>query len=221
MTTETPASATPGDQGTPTAPAAPDATSTQTAPATSALTDGNIEQKPAEPAADTTGEKPAEEGKKPEAQGAPEAYDIKVPEGITLDEASLGEFTSVFKELNLTQEQAQRLADVQAAFVQKQNEATAAQFAQWQEASKTDKEFGGDKLQENLAVGKKALDTFFSPDVKQMLVITGLGNHPEVIRGFIKIGKQLSDDSVIRGSGTSPQAARKDTADVLYGNTKT
>ena len=64
---------------------------------------------------------------------------------------------------------------------------------------KTDAEIGGDKLPENLAVARKALETFGTPELKALLNESGLGNHPEVIRFFYRSGKAISEDRVIRG----------------------
>ena len=47
---------------------------------------------------------------KPESSGAPESYtDFSVPEGHTLDAAAIESATPIFRELGLTQDQAQKL----------------------------------------------------------------------------------------------------------------
>ena len=85
--------------------------------------------------------------------------------------------------------------------------------AQWAADSKADKEFGGDKLQENLAVAKKARDAFATPALVELLDQSGLGDHPEVIRFFVKAGKAISDDNFVGGGQGSTQPA---TAQKLY-----
>jgi hypothetical protein len=124
-----------------------------------------------------------------------------IPDGVVADESVLGEFKAVAKELNLSQKDAQRLADLSANMALKQQQAARDQQTQWAESAKTDKEFGGDAFSGNLAVAKKALDTFASKELRGILDATGLGNHPEVIRTFVRIGKQISEDgSIVRGS---------------------
>lgn len=140
----------------------------------------------------------------------PEAYEFKMPEGVELDTVAADEFTVIAKELKLTQEQAQKVADIGAKQAQRQAEAHAKQVEAWTEAVKTDKEIGGDALPENLAIARKALDTFGTPELKDILNISGLGNHPAVIKAFYKAGKAISDDRFVAGSApTAPDDPAK------------
>lgn len=158
------------------------------------------------------GEKP--EGEKPEAakppeEGAPEKYeDFAAPEGVKLDAEAVEEFKGLAKELGLKQADAQKVADLGPKLMQKwqaqQAEALSTTVAQWADDTRTDKEIGGDKLDENLAVSRKALDTFGTPELKTLLNESGLGNHPEIIRAFYRAGKAISEDTHVRGNGTSP-----------------
>lgn len=157
---------------------------------------------PAEGTPPDQGAKPAEGEAKP---AVPEDYaDFNAPEGMTFNTEALAEFKALAKEKGLSQDEAQKFADLGAKAVQK---AQAAQFeqieqvqAQWAEASRTDKEFGGDKIEENVAVAKKALDTFGSPELAAMLKESRLGNHPEIIRAFYRVGKAISEDRLVVGS---------------------
>ena len=151
---------------------------------------------------------------------APEKYDIKAPDGVTLDAEVLGQFEGLAKELKLSQEEAQKLADVGTQMSQKwasqQAEAIQTAAAEWAAASSSDKEFGGDKLTENLAVSKKALDAFGTPELSKLLNESRLGNHPEVIRFMYRAGKAISEDRMVTG-GAGP-AGGTTTASVLYPN---
>ena len=143
----------------------------------------------------------------------PDAYEFQMPEGVELDSAAADEFTAVAKELKLTAEQAQKVADVGAKMAQRQAEAHAKMVETWTEAVKTDKEIGGDALPENLAVARKALDTFGTPELKDLLNASGLGNHPAVIKAFFKAGKAISDDRLVTGSAP---AAGADPAKTMF-----
>lgn len=136
----------------------------------------------------------------------PEAYEFQMPEGIALDKSAADEFSGIAKEYKLTQEQAQKVAEVGAKMVQRQIEAHQAQVQSWIEAVKTDKEIGGDKLNENLAVARRTIETFGSPELKDVLNATGLGNHPEIIKMAFKIGKSISDDGFVRGASSKADA---------------
>lgn len=162
------------------------------------------------------GSKPEEgktEEKKPE--GAPESYDFKAPEGKEYDTSLIGSFSEAAKEANLTQDAAQKLLDkVAPALASRQAEQIEAVRNGWIEATKADKEIGGDKLPENLAFAKKAIDTFGSPELRTLLETTGLGNNLEVIRAFVKAGKAISEDTFVSGSPNGKTSVNA--ADVLY-----
>ena len=138
--------------------------------------------------------------KKPE--GAPESYEFKAPEGVQFDDTVIGAFSEVAKELNLPQDQAQKVLDKMAPVIAaRQAEQFQAARTEWAEAAKTDKEFGGEKLTENLGTAKKALDALATPELRTLLEESGLGNHPEVIRVFYRAGKAISEDRFVAGHG--------------------
>lgn len=157
--------------------------------------------------------------------GAPEEYAaFELPESLKVDEAALGEFKTLAKELNLSQESAQKLVTFQAnlqkgnaeAFVTEQQAIVSKAAQEWVKSAKADAEIGGAKFDENMGVAKKALDTFGSPELKTLLKESRLGNHPEVIRFMFKAGQAISQDGFVPGRASS---ASKDAASVLYGTT--
>ncbi|WP_420997601.1 protease [Cupriavidus sp. 30B13] len=213
----------------------PGATPADGAAATTVLTDGAAAPSGEQQAASQTeaqpgdgqqpgakeGEAKPKEGEETPAAKAPEQYeDFAAPEGVEMDAELTGELKTIAKELDLTQEQAQKLADLGAKHAQKitgaQTEALARARETWAEEARSDKEFGGAEFDANIAVAKTAVDQFVSPALKTMLNETGLGNHPEFIRTFVKIGKAISQDRFVGGKGA---AAPRSTADRLYSKT--
>lgn len=162
------------------------------------------------------GENPSVE-KEQKQEGAPEKYEFQAGEGVELDAEALKDFEPVARELNLTNEQAQKLVDaypkILAGVQQRQAEAWQAQTEEWAATVKADKEIGGDKLTANLGVAQRALDTFGTPALKEYLNGTGLGNHPELVKAFVKVGKAMSEDGVVTGKESGQRSA----AEVLYG----
>lgn len=180
----------------------PESTSATTQPATGAEAGGQQQQATeGQGAQGQSAEGAKTEGdaeKKPE--GAPESYEFKAPEGLTFDDAVIGAFSEAAKELNLPQDQAQKVLDkVAPVMAARQLEQVQAIRTEWAEAAKADKEFGGENLAENLSVAKKALDTFATPELRTLLDESGLGNHPEVIRMFYRTGKAISEDRFVTG----------------------
>jgi hypothetical protein len=181
-------------------------------PATDDTAAAPQETVPPEVTPDATGGEPAPTTPQAAADKAPETetpepvdYDsLTVPDEVEVDEEVFGEFKAFATERNLSKEDVQRLADLSIKMTVKQQELARQERAAWVEASKTDPEFGGEKFAENLAIAKVARDTFGSPELKAILDVTGIGNHPAVIRAFYRVGKQISEDGRLVTSGASP-----------------
>ena len=150
----------------------------------------------------------------------PETYaDFTVPEGVDgLDKAAMERATPLFKELGLSQENAQKLVNFYASEIQAGAQNQLESFSQlkqeWREKSSKDNEFGGDKFQENVGIAMKALDKFGTPELRELMDDTGVGNHPEVIRAFYKVGQFLVEDNP--GSTGSASSKPKDRVSILY-----
>lgn len=143
----------------------------------------------------------------------PETYTLTAPEGSTLDAAGIEAFTPLFKEAGLSNEMAQKLVTANAAY---QAQAAAKQAETWLNAAKADKEIGGDKFDESSKAAQAAFAKFATPELKQFIETTGLGNHPELLRMFAKIGKASQEDSTfIRGASGQGE---KSAAETLYPN---
>lgn len=156
------------------------------------------------------GDKPADkpDDKEQKQEGAPEKYEFKPAEGQELDTAALEQFEPIARELNLTNEQAQKMVDLYGTKIMPMVQKQQAEFwqkttEQWAADVKADKEIGGDKLTANLSAAQRALEQFGDPELKEYLDSTGLGNHPALVKAFIKVGKAMSEDKVVTGGHES------------------
>ena len=175
---------------------------------------------------ETTVESKTGESDAPE--GAPENYEFnaKVADAPQeLDPEVLTAFGDVAKELNLSQEAAQKVLDKVAPVVQaKQAKALEDAKAGWVNDSQSDEEFGGENFDANLKTAKSALDTFGNDALKSLLVETGFGNHPEIIRFMYRAGKAISEDSYVgnsegaMGKGSNTPKDFNAIANSLYSN---
>jgi hypothetical protein len=146
------------------------------------------------------------------APAVPETYEFKMPEGVTLDNDVVGELSGIAKDAKLTQEQAQKIADLGAKMSQKwqssQVEALAKLDQEWSASTTADPEIGGEKLEQSKTAAKKALTELGTPKLAELLETSRLGNHPEVIRLLSKVGAMVSPDSkVVTGSSVNPLLA--------------
>jgi hypothetical protein len=176
-----------------------DAGGTQTADPTTAAADTT---QATQTSADTT-----------KAEAAVE-YKFDAPEGVELDQGDLAKFTDIAKELKLPADAAKKLVDLAASREVARAEAFAKQVETWGNEVKADPELG---KAENVAIAKRTIDTFGTPELRDLLNSTGMGNHPEVVRMALKIGKAISEDTFVAGRTGSAPTPRSH-ADVLYGN---
>lgn len=61
----------------------------------------------------------------------------------------------------------------------------------------------GDKYSEEVKIGQRFTQNCSEP-FRELLERTGLGNHPVVVKEFIKLGKKTMSDSLIRGESINP-----------------
>jgi hypothetical protein len=188
-------------------------------------------------------------GEDDKTPAVPETYElepIKVGEGddaveVKIDEQLLTDVTPQLKEAGVTKEQAQKLAPLAMKIEERVrthlNDEFRATTTQWAKDAQADPEIGGKNWDATKNDVAKALDYFGAPSemkevevdgkkVKQetnpfrvFLNQTGLGNHPELIRMFAKIGKGVAEDgSLPRGDKAAPPQVSR--AERLYPNDK-
>lgn len=159
---------------------------------------------------------PGEENATSENEGAPESYDFtQVPEAVEMSEDTLAVFSEEMKALNVPQAAAEKALSRLVQAVVKQNNVKLAQHQQqWLEQTKADPYFAQD-LEPKMAVVKKAADAFATPALRQLLNISMLGNHVEVLRMFHKIGLAMGEDSYVPSGGA---ALKAQDARALYPN---
>lgn len=150
---------------------------------------------------------------------APEKYEFTAGKDQELDTEAVAAFEPIAREIGLSNEQAQKIVDVYGStimpqIVKQQTDEWQKQVTGWAETVNADKEGLGST--ESIGNAQKALDQFGSPELKSYLVETGLGNHPELVRVFSKIGKSMSEDGFVSGSSENTRSS----ADVLFGDSK-
>lgn len=205
MTTEAAAAVDAGTSQDAGATQAIEAATTTEAPAAEQDAGSEQQTQPAESA-----QAEAKQEEKPAAK-APEKYEFKAEEGKEFSPDVLQKFEEIARELDLSQEGAQKMLDTIAPQIVKAQEAAHAKIvSDWADQAKADKEIGGEKFAENLAVAKKALETFGTPELREVLDKSGLGNHPELIRAFMRAGQKISSASFVpagRADTTPTQTA--------------
>lgn len=161
-----------------------------------------------------------------------------LPEGLSISDEDKSFWDEQFKELGLTKRQADQVRTLAIADRQRQEASVMAAIeAQQQEHAKqahADKELGGANWQATVALANKALDalrgggrqTFDSQGnptggspagaIENLILATGNGNNPEVLRELKRIGELFKDDTFSAGR---PVEAPTSTETKWYGGT--
>jgi len=162
------------------------------------------EEKPAE---ETSTEEKKEKSEE-ESEGAPESYEqFTVPEGAEIDEAVMGEFQTLAKEFDLSQEKAQKFVDlatknaqeVADSVVEQQKKHWEGIREEWVKEVKADKEFGADKFDKSLVQAKRALKRFGDEETIKFLDATGFGDHPGLFRLLVRADRATAEDTIVNG----------------------
>lgn len=172
-----------------------------------------------------TGPPPEPAPAAPEPQPAvPEAivYEpFALPEGMSVEPEALEQAHALFAESRLPQKQAQRFIDLALAREKAAAERGVKAFhdlqAKWVAEIKADPEIGGERLGAAVASASRVLERLAIPGLREALNMTGAGNHPAIVKAFVRIGRLLAEDRFgPGGNGTGHQ--HRSPAEVIYGS---
>lgn len=160
-----------------------------------------------------------------DASAAAEPVDygqFALPEGMEIDPSVLGQAVPLFQELNLPQDQAQKVVSLYAQVKQADRDNTHRAWQQaiegWRTELKADPAFGGANLVQTTSSAAKAIDAYGgkdAPAIREFMTAYGLGDHPAFARFLARVGRSVTEDRLPRAQGAP---AQKVTARDLYPN---
>lgn len=176
--------------------------------------DGTPEPKPP---TDAEGGSKQPDPKAPDPKAVPETYTFTAPENYTIDPKLLETVTPIFKELGLTNEQGQKLVDIQIqrelANAKAPQDAYAATRADWQSKVKADPEIsayakdgktGTDAVKIDIGKAINTLPTDLQASFREAMDITGAGDHPAFVKAMWKFAQAIGEGKPVSGAGPSP-----------------
>jgi hypothetical protein len=173
-----------------------------------------------------------EPGKTPPLPGPPESYTFTPPEGQTYDQSVIDAATPVFRELGLTQAQADKLVDLQSKLARSDADNALKTIQEMDRGFRAKLEADPD-LGPNLDKVKtdigRAFDIALTPKERtafaEAMVATGLSNHPDISRTIWKLAQRIAPGSHVSGRGPSPDGqspngatARPSVAEAMFPN---
>ena len=113
------------------------------------------------------------------------------------------DFRQLAHQIGLNNDQANVLFDayVNAMAGQQEQEQSAFEQFEVENTQALQKEWGG-SFDKNVELARRAFMNFATPEAVEIMEQTGLGNHPEILKVFSRIGELLQEDSVLPGSST-------------------
>jgi len=158
------------------------------------------------------------------ATGPIEKYAPKLPEGSLLSAEAIERSAAFAKEHGLSNKAAQAALDRESeslsSYAESQKELWTKETVAWLETAKTDKETGGDEFGKNAELAKRVITRYGTKEFASGLSDTGFGNHPELFRFVLRVGKAMGEDNLVL-PGSQGAAETKDMADLFYGKPKT
>ena len=128
----------------------------------------------------------------------PESYDeFSLPEGYATDEGLLNDFSELALADGLSQDKAQAYVDLAARAVNQAYEAQMNAWAEQQSQWSDDVKQLGDQAVRD---ANFALNRLEAPErFVEWLEDSGMGNHPDLVDVFAKVGNMLREDSFAKG----------------------
>lgn len=137
-----------------------------------------------------------------------EDWSLEIPKDGFVSEESLKEIEAFAKENKLGKEAAAKLLEREnlaiANFINKQEQDMNAELDQWRESVINDPQLGGENLKVTVENARRVVERFGNEPFINLLRDTGYGDNPEVVRFLSKIGKLMSDDTLV-----TPQSKRE------------
>lgn len=148
-------------------------------------------------------------------RGVPDSSDkYSLPDNVVPEETAKW-YKDIALQAGLTQEQAKKVFEAHVEYEKQVHEKSIAQRNEFrnQALNSLKKEFG-QGFDQQFKLAQSAAKTFGGREILELLDKTGLGDHPNVIKMFAKIGENLLEDSIMESNkndiiGLTPERARQ------------
>lgn len=175
------------------------------------LTDGDLGQGEDGAQSTETGEQKQVDPE--DLEPADGVYKFYNEDGSEVSAEDASGFQDAFKEAHLTSRQAKILKNAYDKAVAENMQKSVHEIStSWKNAVLQDKELGGANLPTTKLNLGRAMERFGSPELKQFLNESRLGNHPSMVRFINNVGKAVGEDRFV-GNGSSASVRKDPNAD--------
>lgn len=132
-------------------------------------------------------------------QTAPEHYVLKNANGEDVEPQELEMMSRMFKDVNLSQEQAQKLYSAyekeQGSFIEQSQKEFNKMRDDWFNQTISDPQLGGQNIGQTKLCIKRVMQQCGNKELSEFLNKTGLGFNPAMVRFMTKVGELLGNDN--------------------------
>ena len=147
----------------------------------------------------------------PKSDAVPEKYEFKAPQGMTLNDGEIAEFSTVAKSLGLSQDKAQKLVDLSLKFEAAREQQRNQKLTEWMqknldELAKDPDPKGRNTMAAKAFMAVKGKMSAADSSEMQNLIFgqdSWLGSHPAFVRFLAAIGALVSEDRLPTGEGAT------------------
>lgn len=147
---------------------------------------------------------------------APEEYNIDYRQPGGIDPYIDSQFRSFAHQNGVSGELAQKMVDFNSSLEAARWQDHQQQVEQWERETRSLPGWHGRNYTRNIGIARRAMQTFGSPELAELVGSSGYGNHPEVVKAFYNVGKCLSEDSYVDSNRRTPR--KKTIGEILYPN---
>jgi hypothetical protein len=135
------------------------------------------------------------------AEPPPAAVDytkLAAPDAIKNDLGMVDAIRGIAAKHNVPLEAAQGIVDQLGAQAKAAADEWATIREDWKAQIAADKEIGGPELEANRAIASKVIDAYGTPELREWLNESGIGDHPLLVKLLVKAGKDLAESPMLR-----------------------
>jgi hypothetical protein len=151
-----------------------------------------------------------------------EDWTLELPEESFVTEEAMKEIEAFAKDNKLSKEAASKLLEREnlavADYINKQDAELEKELKGWRDSVINDPDMGGENLKTTVETARRVVEHFGTEEFISLLSETGYGDHPEVVRVLSRIGKLMSDDSLVTPQSKA-QTKDKPLEEYFYGKT--
>ncbi len=147
---------------------------------------------------------------------APEEYNIDYRQPGGIEPYIDRQFRDFAHRNGISGDLAQKMVDFNSTLEAARWQDHRQQMEQWDRETRSLPGWHGRNYTRNMGIARRAMQTFGSQELADLVSSSGYGNHPEVVKAFYNVGKCLSEDSYVDSNRRTPR--KKTIGEILYPN---